>query len=178
MGWKESEVRLLLLFCLFEKGLSGRVPGGEGHRRTRGEAQLDPIPNLTSPKPIPSSPNPNPSRSHTSRLSRPNAIPPLGSHKEESGEAVTIGVQVVKVPSLKFHEKVRSFENIVYNENAGENLPRCVGQDNQETLSAKGGSTPPTINQKGRCIKKSWLETQEGWSAYQADEKEEPEDEQ
>ena len=110
MGWKESEVRLLLLFCLFEKGLSGRVPGGEVHRRTRGEAQMDPIPNLTSPNPISSSPNPNPSGSRTSGLlSRPNAIPPLGSHKEESGEAVTIGVQVVKVPSLKFHEKVRSF---------------------------------------------------------------------
>ena len=113
MGWKESEVRLLLLFCLFEKGLSGRVPGGEVHRRTRGEAQMDPIPNLTSPNPISSSPNPNPSGSQTSHtnslLSRPNAIPPLGSHKEESGDAVTIGVQVVKVPSLKFHEKVRSF---------------------------------------------------------------------
>ena len=116
MGWKESEVRLLLLFCLFEKGLSGRVPGGEVHRRTRGEAQMDPIPNLTSPNPISSSPNPNPSGSQTSRtnslLSRPNAIPPLGSHKEESGDAVTIGVQVVKVPSLKFHEKV---QNINFN---------------------------------------------------------------
>ena len=113
MGWKESEVKLLLFFCLFEKGLSGRVPGGEVHRRTRGEAQMDPIPNLTSPNPISSSPKPEPSRSDTSRtnglLSRPNAIPPLGSHKEESGEAVTIGVQVVKVPSLKFHEKVGSF---------------------------------------------------------------------
>ena len=113
MGWIESEVKLLLLFCLFEKGLSGRVPGGEVHRRTRGEAQMDPIPNLTSPNPISSSPNPNPRRSQTSRrngpLSRPNAIPPLGSHKEESSKTVTIGVQVVKVPSLKFHEKVRSF---------------------------------------------------------------------
>ena len=113
MGWKESEVRLLLLFCLFEEGLSGRVPGGEVHRRTRGKAQMDPIPNLTSPKPLSSNPNPNPGRSDTSRtialLSRPNDIPSLESHKEESGDAVTIGVQVVKVPSLKFHEKVRSF---------------------------------------------------------------------
>ena len=111
MGWKEGEVKLLLLFCLFDKGLSGRVPGGEVQRRTRVKTQMDPIPNLISPNPTPSNPNPNPSSSytsHTSLLSRPNAIPPLGTHKEESNETVTIGVQVVKVPSLKFHEKVKT----------------------------------------------------------------------
>ena len=116
MGWKESEVKLLLLLCFFEKGLSGRVPGGEVQRWTRGRTQMDPNPNLTSPNPIPSSLDPNPSSSHTSHvntlLSRPNTIPSLGSHKEESNEAVTIGVQVVKVPSLKFHEKV---QNINFN---------------------------------------------------------------
>ena len=112
MGWKEDEVKLLLLFCLFDKGLSGRVPGGEVHRRTRVKTQMDPMPTLTSPNPTPSNPTPNPSSSHTSHttslLSRPNAIPPLGSHKEESNKTVTIGVQVVKVPSLKFHEKVKT----------------------------------------------------------------------
>ena len=105
MGWKESELKLLVLFCLFEKGLSGRVAGGEGPRRTRDKTRTVPIPNLTTLSPILTSPNPNPSRSHT----RPNAIPTLASHKEESNDTVTIGVQVVKVPSLKFHEKVRYF---------------------------------------------------------------------
>ena len=104
-------MKLLLLLCLFEKGLSGRVPGGEKQRRSRVRAQMGPVPSLISPNPIPSSPNPNPS-TQTNRtnsgLIRPNTIPPLGSHKEESDEAVTIGVQVVKVPILKFHEKVRT----------------------------------------------------------------------
>ena len=110
MGWKESEVKLLLLLCLFEKGLSGRVPGGEVQRWTRGRTQMDPILNPTSPNPVPSRSNPNHTSHTNTLLSRPNAIPALGSHKEESNEAVTIGVQVVKVPSLKFHEKVRNID--------------------------------------------------------------------
>ena len=107
MGWKEGEVKLLLLFCLFDKGLSGRVPGGELPRRNRVRAQMSSIPSLTSS----SSPNPDTS-DITSRpnvlFSRsPNAIPSLGAHKEQSEDAVTIGVKVIKVPSLRFHEKVK-----------------------------------------------------------------------
>ena len=45
-------------------------------------------------------------------FSRPNAIPQeSATHKRESNETVKIGVQIVKVPNLKFHEKVRIVSN-------------------------------------------------------------------
>ena len=74
---------------------------------------MEPIPNLTTPNPTSTSPNPKPNSGDTSHanalLTRPNALPYLHTHKEESDDTVTIGVQVVKVPSLKFHEKVKPF---------------------------------------------------------------------
>ena len=68
----------------------------------------------------------------------------------------------------------------LYKANTGEDLPRCVGQNNQETIHVKGSfqSTIPTFNKKRHNIEKSWLETKESRSSYKADEEEEPEDQQ
>ena len=116
MDWKGGKLKLLFLICFFDKGLPGRVPGGGGtQRRQWGRTKKGSVSNLASATEHVSSSDLSP-KSTTSNpdvlFSRPNAIPQeSATHKRESNETVKIGVQVVKVPNLKFHEKVRILPN-------------------------------------------------------------------